>query len=129
MATEPLCPEYLPVRPEGFTPTLDIPPYVNLTPRVGAEIWGVQLSQMTPAGLDQVAFLAAQRGVLVFRDQDFADIGPERQLAIARHFGPLHKHSTMGYPKGIGPVFQVVYADEKVGNLRHLLGPRTTYDL
>lgn len=89
MATEPLYPEYLPVRPEGFTPTLDIPPFVveepglradpalpellspktilkNITPRVGTEILGLQLSRLTPAGLDQVAPLAAQRGVLVF---------------------------------------------------------------
>ncbi|KAL4753858.1 hypothetical protein BDW72DRAFT_201096 [Aspergillus terricola var. indicus] len=151
MATEPLYPEYLPVRPEGFTPTLDSPPFVaeepglradpelpellssktiskNVTPRVGTEIWGLQLSQLTPAGLDQVALLAAQRGVLVFRDQDFADIGPERQLAIARHFNPLHKHPTMGYPKGTGPEFQVVYADEKAISAT-LLGSRTTYDL
>ncbi|KAJ3467670.1 hypothetical protein MRS44_005234 [Fusarium solani] len=35
----------------------------------------------------------------------------------------------MGYPKGTGPEFHVVYADEKSGNLRSLLGPRTTYDL
>lgn len=34
----------------------------------------------------------------------------------------------MGYPKGTGPEFHVVYADEKA-NLRDLLGPRTSYDL
>ncbi|KAL4780283.1 hypothetical protein BJX76DRAFT_50524 [Aspergillus varians] len=150
--TEPLYPAYLPVRPEGFTATLDIPAFdvdepglradptlpdilsskaalKNVTPRVGTEIRNLQLRQLTPAGLDQVALLAAQRGVLVFRDQDFADIGPERQLEIAKHFGPLHKHPTMGYPEGTGPEFQVVYADEKVGNFRDLLGPRTNYDL
>ncbi|KAL3479911.1 hypothetical protein BJX99DRAFT_267600 [Aspergillus californicus] len=150
--TEPLYPAYLPVRPEGFTPTLDVPAFEadepglradpalpeilsskatlkNITPRVGTEIRNFQLSQLTPKGLDQVALLAAQRGVLVFRDQDFADIGPEPQLELARHFGPLHKHPTMGYPKGTGPEFQVVYADDKVGTLRNLLGSRTSYDL
>ncbi|KAL3452558.1 hypothetical protein BJX65DRAFT_303379 [Aspergillus insuetus] len=152
MATEPLYPAYLPVRPEGFTPMLDVPAFDadepglradpqlpeildskavlrNITPRVGTEIRNLQLSQLTQDGLDQVALLAAQRGVLVFRDQDFADVGPEKQLDIAKHFGPLHKHPTMGYPKGTGPEFQVVYADEKVGNLRDLLGSRTSYDL
>ncbi|KAL4792059.1 hypothetical protein BDV19DRAFT_400866 [Aspergillus venezuelensis] len=156
MSTEPLYPAYLPVRPEGFTPTLDIPasdtdepglradsdlPDVltskmgikNITPRVGTGIRNLQLGQLAPAGLDQVALLAAQRGVLVFRDQDFADIGPGRQLEIAKHFGPLHKiflffpHTLQ--PMGTGPEFQVVYADEKVGNLRDLLGLRTNYDL
>lgn len=88
MAAEPLYPAYLPVRPEGFTATLDVPVFdaeepglradpelpdilsskttlKNITPRVGSEIHGLQLSQLTPAGLDQVALLAAQRGVLV----------------------------------------------------------------
>ncbi|KAL6232731.1 hypothetical protein BDW75DRAFT_232566 [Aspergillus navahoensis] len=104
MATEPLYPEYLPpgLRADPGLPDILSPKTIlkNITPRVGTE-----------------------------RDQDFADIGPERQLAIARHFGPLHKHATMGYPKGTGPGFQVVYADEEVGNLRDLLGPRTNYDL
>ncbi|KAL2217153.1 alpha-ketoglutarate-dependent taurine dioxygenase [Thermoascus aurantiacus ATCC 26904] len=150
--TEPLYPDYLPVRPEGFTPTLDVPPMdiseagsradpalpdirtpkaqlKNITPRIGTEIRGVQLSQLSKEGLDQVALLAAQRGVLVFREQDFADIGPDRQREIVRYYGPLHQHPTMGYPKGTGPEFQVIYADEKAGNLRDLLGPRTNYEL
>lgn len=87
----PLYPHYLPVRPEGFTPTLDVPPFeaaepglradpakpdllaakggasvLNITPRIGTEIRGVQLSALSKAGLDQVALLAAERGVLVF---------------------------------------------------------------
>jgi sulfonate dioxygenase len=89
MASKPLYPAYLPVRPEGFTPVLDIPAFdaeepglradhglpgilsskaslKNITPRVGTEIRDLQLSQLTTAGLDQVALLAAQRGVLVF---------------------------------------------------------------
>ncbi|KAK7732852.1 hypothetical protein SLS57_000795 [Botryosphaeria dothidea] len=151
--SEPLYPHYLPTRPEGFTPTLNVPPFdatepglradpakpdilgakgvgiQHITPRIGSEIRGVQLSALSKAGLDQVALLAAERGVLVFREQDFADIGFDRQREIAEHYGPLHKHPTMGYPEGTGPEFHVVYADEKVGNLRNLLGPRTTYDL
>ncbi|KAH7030450.1 hypothetical protein B0J12DRAFT_316714 [Macrophomina phaseolina] len=151
--SEPLYPHYLPVRPEGFTPTLAVPPFdasepglradpakseilaakgasiQQITPRIGTEIRGVQLSALSKAGLDQVALMAAERGVLVFRDQDFADIGFDRQRHIAEHYGPLHRHPTMGYPPGTGPEFHVVYADEKVGNLRTLLGPRTTYDL
>ncbi|PLB44538.1 alpha-ketoglutarate-dependent taurine dioxygenase [Aspergillus steynii IBT 23096] len=151
MSSQPLYPAYLPVRPEGFTPTQDLPPFKveepglradpelpeikvkgklkNITPRIGTEIRDLQLSRLSKDGLDQVALLAAQRGVLVFRDQDFADIGTQRQKEIATHFGPLHRHPTMGYPEGTGPEFQVVYADEKVGTLRDLLGPRNTYDL
>ncbi|OJD28752.1 alpha-ketoglutarate-dependent taurine dioxygenase [Diplodia corticola] len=151
--SEPLYPHYLPVRPEGFTPTLAVPPFdavepglradpakpdilgakgasvQNMTPRIGTEIRGVQLSALSAAGLDQVALLAAERGVLVFRDQDFADIGFDRQREIAEHYGPLHKHPTMGHPAATGPEFHVVYADEKVGTLRTLLGPHTTHTL
>ncbi|KAH6658069.1 hypothetical protein BKA67DRAFT_557084 [Truncatella angustata] len=150
--SKPLYPAYLPTRPDGFTATLDVPsfeadepgvradpskPHIlrpgvqveSMTPRIGSEIRGVQLSELSTAGLDEVALLAAERGVLVFRDQDFADIGFDRQREIARHYGPLHQHPTMGYPAGTGPEFHVVYADETVGNLRTLLGPRTSYDL
>lgn len=88
--SEPLYPHYLPTRPEGFTPTLNVPPVdatepglradpakpdilgakgvgvQHITPRIGSEIRGVQLSALSKAGLDQVALLAAERGVLVF---------------------------------------------------------------
>lgn len=150
--TPPKYPDYLPTRPDGYAPAINVPLFhaeepglradpakpaltkaatsiTNITPRIGTELHGVQLSQLSPAGLDEVALLAAERGVLVFRDQDFADIGPDRQLDLVRHYGPLHKHPTMGYPKGTGPEFQVVYADETVGTLRDLLGPRASYDL
>ena len=46
------------------------------------------------------------------RDQDFADAGFDKQREIVKHYGPLHQHPTMGYPKGTGPEFHVVYADE-----------------
>ncbi|KAJ1337526.1 sulfonate dioxygenase [Microdochium nivale] len=149
---EPLYPTYLPTRPEGFTPAIDVPyfdaeepglradpakPHLveagvvinHITPRIGSEITGVQLSSLTREGLDEIALLAAERGVLVFKDQDFADVGFDRQREIVSHYGPLHKHPTMGYPEGTGPEFHVVYADAKAGNLRTLLGPRTSYDL
>lgn len=150
--TAPKYPHYLPTRPDGYAATIDVPLFHaeepglradpskpelstaatslrNITPRIGTEIHGVQLSQLTPAGLDEVALLAAERGVLVFRDQDFAGIGFDRQRDIVRHYGPLHQHPTMGYPAGTGPEFHVVYADESVGTLRDLLGPRPSYDL
>ncbi|KAF5237241.1 hypothetical protein FAUST_6152 [Fusarium austroamericanum] len=151
MSSEPLYPAYLPTRSDGYMAPVPVPLFdgdepglradaaktnlfkggrvENITPRVGTEIRGVQISQLDQKGLDELALLAAERGVVVFRDQDFKDIGFDRQKEIVRHYGPLHQHPTMGYPKGTGPEFHVVYADEKSGNLRKLLGPRTTYDL
>ena len=49
---------------------------------------------------DELALLAAERGVVVFRGQDFKDIGIERQKAFARYFGPLHIHPTGAHVEG-----------------------------
>ncbi|CAM1502483.1 Fc.00g044670.m01.CDS01 [Cosmosporella sp. VM-42] len=151
MSSEPLYPAYLPTRSDGFNAPVTVPLFeaeepgiradrskasllkgatvANITPRIGTEVRGVQISNLSKEGLDELALLAAERGVLVFRDQDFADIGFDKQREIVKHYGPLHQHPTMGYPKGTGPEFHVVYADETSGNLRTLLGPRNTYDL
>ncbi|KAI1497916.1 hypothetical protein F5X99DRAFT_395335 [Biscogniauxia marginata] len=152
MPSQPLYPTYLPTRPDGFSQPIAVSLFeavepgsradpskplllkagatvTNITPKIGTEVSGLQVSQLSKEGLDELALLAAERGVLVFRSQDFADVGFGKQREIVEHFGPLHLHPTMGYPKGTGPEFHVIYADENVGNLRTLLGPRTTYDL
>jgi sulfonate dioxygenase len=36
-----------------------------------------------------MALMCAERGCLVFRDQDFGNIGFEKQKEIARHFGKI----------------------------------------
>ncbi|KAL4875886.1 alpha-ketoglutarate-dependent taurine dioxygenase [Aspergillus karnatakaensis] len=71
----------------------------ELSPHCGTELQGVQLSDLSRGGLDELALMVAQRGCLVFRDQKFTDIGFERQKEIASHFGPLHKHGWMPHPK------------------------------
>lgn len=55
-----------------------------MTPYLGTEITGVQISQLSKEGLDELALLTAERKVLLFRDQDFKDLGPDRQIEIAR---------------------------------------------
>ncbi|KAK2749777.1 hypothetical protein FQN55_003013 [Onygenales sp. PD_40] len=64
----------------------------RLTPRVGTEIKGLQLSQLTDVQKNELALLIAERGVVVFRDQDFKDIGPARQKEFGTYFGKLHVH-------------------------------------
>ncbi|KAK2784720.1 hypothetical protein FQN53_008276 [Emmonsiellopsis sp. PD_33] len=64
----------------------------RLTPRVGTEIKGLQLSQLTDVQKNELALLIAERGVVVFRDQDFKDIGPARQKEFGAYFGKLHVH-------------------------------------
>ncbi|TFK25245.1 alpha-ketoglutarate-dependent taurine dioxygenase [Coprinopsis marcescibilis] len=75
----------------------------HLSPYIGSELSGVQISQLSKEGLDELGLFAAQRKLLIFRDQDFHDLSPERQIEIARHFGPIHAHPTTpnikGYPE------------------------------
>jgi len=64
----------------------------KLTPRVGSEVRGLQLSQLTDVQKNELALLIAERGVVVFRDQDFKDIGPQKQKEFGQYFGKLHVH-------------------------------------
>ncbi|KAK2049568.1 Clavaminate synthase-like protein [Colletotrichum somersetense] len=64
----------------------------KLTPVIGTEIRGLQLSRLDGRQKDELALLIAERGVVVFRDQGFKDIGAEKQKEFGRSFGPLHIH-------------------------------------
>ncbi|KAK4668962.1 uncharacterized protein QC764_701130 [Podospora pseudoanserina] len=72
---------------------------INLTPGIGTEIRGLQLSQLNDIQKDELALLIAERGVVVFRDQDFKDIGIEKQKEFGRYFGPLHIHPVGAHVK------------------------------
>ncbi|SCU92315.1 LADA_0F15786g1_1 [Lachancea dasiensis] len=71
----------------------------KLTPKLGSEIRGLQLSQLSDPEKDELALFVAQRGVVVFRDQDFAQHGPKFASDYGRYFGKLHIHQTSGAPK------------------------------
>jgi len=85
---------------EGVTQT-------HLTPTIGTEISGVQLSKLSNAGKDQLARFVAERKVVAFRDQDFADLPINEALDYGRYFGPLHIHPTSGAPEGFDEVHLV----------------------
>ncbi|KAH7392529.1 hypothetical protein BKA66DRAFT_457706 [Pyrenochaeta sp. MPI-SDFR-AT-0127] len=72
---------------------------VKLTPRIGTEITGLQLSQLTDTQKDELALLLAERGVVIFKDQDFKDIGPEKQKEFGKYFGRLHVHPVGAHVK------------------------------
>ncbi|KAK0719036.1 hypothetical protein B0T21DRAFT_386665 [Apiosordaria backusii] len=71
----------------------------KLTPVIGTEIRGLQLSQLNDRQKDELALLIAERGVVVFRGQDFKDIGVEKQKEFGRYFGPLHIHPVGAHVK------------------------------
>ncbi|EIW81856.1 TauD-domain-containing protein [Coniophora puteana RWD-64-598 SS2] len=84
---------------------------VQLTPRLGTEVRGVNLLKLGNDGRDQLALEVARRGLVVFRGQEeFIDAGPESYLEWGRYFGRLHIHPTSGHPKNY-PEFHLVYKD------------------
>ncbi|KAI1487887.1 hypothetical protein F5X96DRAFT_116798 [Biscogniauxia mediterranea] len=79
--------------PEGATVT-------DLTPTIGTEVRGVQLSSLSDAGKDQLARFVAERKVVAFRGQDFADLPIADALKFGGYFGRHHIHPTSGSPEG-----------------------------
>ena len=57
----------------------------NISPYLGTEVTGVQLSELSAEGRDELALFVAERKVVIFRDQDFKDIGPDRQIEFAKY--------------------------------------------
>ncbi|KAL8382226.1 hypothetical protein RB595_006148 [Gaeumannomyces hyphopodioides] len=72
----------------------------HLTPTIGTEVRGVQLSRLSSAGKDQLARYVAERRVVAFRDQDLADLPIAAALDLAGYFGRHHVHPTSGSPEG-----------------------------
>lgn len=60
----------------------------------------MQLSTLSNAGKDQLARLVAERKVVAFRGQDFADLPIEKALEYGSYFGRHHIHPTSGSPEG-----------------------------
>ncbi len=59
--------------PEKKALFASIPNRKDMTPNIGIEVRGIQLSQLTDKQKDEMALYVAERGVVVFREQDFVD--------------------------------------------------------
>jgi sulfonate dioxygenase len=94
----------------------------DYTPKIGTEISGIRLSQLTDAQKNDLARLIATRGVVFFRNQDDLDIDAQRELG--KYFGTLHKHATTAVPQreGLEDV-HVVYAAEDSKEMRAVFTP------
>ncbi|KAG0166119.1 hypothetical protein DFQ28_009011 [Apophysomyces sp. BC1034] len=79
----------------------------DVTPHIGTEVHGIQLSQLTDQQKDDLALLVAERGVVFFRKQD---IDVHQAIELGKHYGPLHVHNTFGHPPTL-PEIHVVYFD------------------
>ena len=62
----------------------------RLSPKLGSVITGIQLSQLSDAAKNDLSRFVAERGVVVFRDQDFNQGGPQAAVEFAQYFGPLY---------------------------------------
>ncbi|KAH9883810.1 TauD-domain-containing protein [Xylariomycetidae sp. FL2044] len=79
----------------------------DLTPTIGTEVRGVQLSSLSKAGKDQLARFVAERKVVAFRGQDFAKLPIAEALEFGSYFGRHHIHPTSGSPEGYPEVHLV----------------------
>lgn len=75
---------------------------------IGTELPGVKLSQLSDDEVVEIKQLAAERGVLFFRDQTMT---LEEQVELGRRFGDLHIHPSVRPPEGVPPEILVVHAD------------------
>ena len=66
----------------------------DYTPKIGTEVTGVDLANLTNAQKNDLARLIAIRGVVFFRDQKNLDIDKQRELGM--YFGHLRKYSRRG---------------------------------
>lgn len=76
----------------------------DITANIGAEVKGVQISKLDNAGKDELALFVAQKKVVAFRNQDFADLPIQEALDFAEYYGPSHIHPASGAPKGFPKV-------------------------
>ena len=79
----------------------------DIAANIGAEVSGVQISKLNKAGQDELALFVAQKKVVAFRDQDFADLPIQEALDFAEYYGPSHIHQASGAPKGFPRVHLV----------------------
>lgn len=95
----------------------------RVTPKLGTEITGIQLSQLNDKAKDELALFAAQRGVVIFRDQDFAEHGPKFATEYGKHFGRLHIHPTSGAPAD-HPELHITYRRADEGEFSRVFSER-----
>lgn len=94
----------------------------DYNPKIGTEVHGVDLANLTDAQKNDLARLIAHRGVVFFRNQKNFNIEEQRKLGA--YFGTLHKHATTSVPKrGDLDDVHVVYTHEGSKDQRAMFAP------
>ena len=98
----------------------------DMTPCIGTEVKGLQLSSLTGSQKDELSLWAAERGVLVFRDQDFVYQSPEFLKQYGSHFGRLHVHSFGSHAKEHPEILSNLRDNDKTAFDHYSAGMLTT---
>ncbi|KAE8370181.1 alpha-ketoglutarate-dependent taurine dioxygenase [Aspergillus caelatus] len=97
----------------------------DLTPKFGSEVRGIQLSKLTNEGKDQLALFVAQRKVVAFRNQDFAQMRIDEALNYGGYFGRHLVHPTSAAPPGY-PEIHIVHRGPEEKTCANALSQRTS---
>jgi hypothetical protein len=96
---------------------------VDHIPKIGTEVHGVDLTDLTDYQTNDIARLVAIRGVVFFKDQKNFDVEEQRKLGA--FFGTLHKRATTSSPKcGRLDDVHVVWTDESSKDQRAHYAPK-----
>ncbi|KAK5656994.1 hypothetical protein OQA88_3517 [Cercophora sp. LCS_1] len=97
----------------------------SIQPRLGTIAEGIQLSALSPAGKDELAYLISQRKVVAFPNQDLIDAGPTAQEEFMRYFGKLNYQPVSGTVLG-HPSFHIIHRDGNKEEIMRFMEERTT---
>lgn len=82
--------------------------YRRISPKLGLEVEGIQLSTLTNKQKDDLALLVEEVGVVALKGQDFKNKSFEELREWGGYYGPLDVHANSGAPLE-DPHFHVVY--------------------
>lgn len=84
----------------NFQSLRDVPgvSFSYVSPKLGLEIDGLQLSKLSNKQKDDLALLIEKHGVIAFKNQNFKHQPFDEIKDWGRYFGPLHVHPTSGAP-------------------------------
>lgn len=85
--------------------------YRKVSPKLGIEVEGIQLSTLTNKQKDDLALLVEKVGVVALKGQDFKNRSFDELREWGRYYGPLDVHANSGAPLE-NPEFHVVFKSD-----------------
>ncbi|KZW01553.1 TauD-domain-containing protein [Exidia glandulosa HHB12029] len=102
---------------------------VDITPRMGTMVEGIDLSTLSDTAKDELALLVSERKVVAFPAQDnFLALGPAAQQEWMNFFGKPNYQPVSGSLKG-HPGFHIIHRDGNRDELLRYFSQKTTSTL